>query len=514
MNRLLRVAAALVGGAAIGIAFPPWGLWPAAIIGIALVVLAVGGLRFRWALLLGLMVGVVSFAINLSWIRVVGSDAWIALTVFSALPIAIACGFTALVMRLRAWPWWVALVWVAVEAVRDRIPLGGWPWGRLGYSQADAPWLSLASLGGAVVLTFAVAVTGSWLAWACYRWYDGSRGGATIAVAAVVIAPLAALLIPLPTAGQTSGGPASATVAVIQGDVPNIGLGFADRSNRRAVLDNHVNKTIELAEAVSAGDEPQPEAVIWPENASDLDPLAQADAALQITRAARAIAAPILVGAVTTNPDDPNTALNVGIVWDPETGPGETYVKQHPVPFGEYVPARDFLTSVIGRFDLVPRDFVAGTEPGVLQLGPVQLGDIICFEVAYDDLVRETVVAGARMLAIQTNNATYTGLGQSEQQLAMARIRAVEHGRATAVAATNGISAIFAPDGEITGSLPEQSAGWLVQQLPLRDAISISDRIGFWPEVAAGLATLALLIMGFRTQPGVFQRSVPGEYNS
>ena len=142
------------------------------------------------------------------------------------------------------------------------------------------------------------------------------------------------------------------------------------------------------------------------------------------------------------------------------------------------------------------------------------MGDIICFEVAYDDLVRETVVAGARMLAIQTNNATYTGLGQSEQQLAMAQIRAVEHGRATAVAATNGISAIFAPDGEITGSLPEQSAGWLVQQLPLRDAISISDRIGFWPEVAAGLATLALLIMGFRTQPGVFRRSVPGEYNS
>ena len=505
MNRLLRVAAALVGGAAIGLAFPPWGLWPAAIIGMALVVLAVGGLRFRWALLLGLFVGVVSFAINLSWIRVVGSDAWIALTVFSALPIAVACGVTTLVMRLRAWPWWVALVWVAVEAVRDRIPLGGWPWGRLGYSQADAPWLSLASLGGAVALTFAVAVTGSWLAWACYRWRDGSPGGAIITVATVVIVPVAALLIPLPTAGQTSGGPASATVAVVQGDVPNIGLGFADRSNRRAVLDNHVNKTIELAEAVSAGDEPQPEAVIWPENASDLDPLAQADAALQITRAARAIAAPILVGAVTTNPDDPNTALNVGIVWDPETGPGETYVKQHPVPFGEYVPARDFLTSVIGRFDLVPRDFVAGTEPGVLQVGPVQLGDIICFEVAYDDLVRETVLAGARMLAVQTNNATYTGLGQSEQQLAMARIRAVEHGRATTVAATNGISAIFAPDGTLIGSLPEQTAGWLVQELHLRDGLLVSDRIGFWPEVAAGLATLVLLVMGFRTRPGVFR---------
>ena len=507
MTRSLRLLAALAAGATIGLAFPPQGWWPLAIIGVALSALAVGGLRLRWALLLGLAVGVISFAITLQWIRVVGWDAWIALTLFTSLPIAAACGATAIVMRRPGWPWGIAVVWVTMEAIRDRVPLGGWPWGRLSYSQADAPWLSLASWGGAALLTFAVAAAGGWLAWASYRWADGLRRDAVVAGGVVIVVPFAALLIPLPTGGQTEGGPDSAVVAVVQGDVPNTGLGFADRSNRRAVLDNHVAQTLALAEAVAAGSEPQPEAVIWPENASDIDPLTQADAAAAIDRAAQAINAPILVGAVVTNPENPDTVLNVGIVWDPDTGPGEIYVKQHPVPFGEYVPARDLLTQVIGRFDLVPRDFVAGTEPGVLQVGPVVLGDIICFEVAYDDLVRDTVQAGARMLAVQTNNATYTGLGQSEQQLAMARIRAVEHGRATVVAATNGISAVFQPDGTMTASLPERTAGWLVPTLPLRDSLSIADRVGFWPEVAAGVVLVWLMIAGWRTSPVVRRRT-------
>ena len=133
---------------------------------------------------------------------------------------------------------------------------------------------------------------------------------------------------------------------------------------RRAVLDNHVTQTLALAQAVSRGDAPQPDVVVWPENSSDLDPYTNADARTAISTAARAIEAPVLVGAVITNPDDPATVLNVGIVWDPVSGPQERYVKQHPVPFGEYVPFRPLLTRLIGRFDLVPRDFVAGSAPG------------------------------------------------------------------------------------------------------------------------------------------------------
>ena len=140
--------------------------------------------------------------------------------------------------------------------------------------------------------------------------------------------------LPLPGPSLTEGGPTS-TVAVIQGDVPRAGLDF--NAQRRAVLDNHVQQTLELAQDVAAGEEPQPDVVIWPENSSDIDPYTNADAAREIDRAAAAIDAPILVGAVVEGPGE--NVSNTAIVWDPDDGPGDTYVKRHPVPFGEYIPS-------------------------------------------------------------------------------------------------------------------------------------------------------------------------------
>jgi apolipoprotein N-acyltransferase len=224
-----------------------------------------------------------------------------------------------------------------------------------------------------------------------------------------------------------------------------------------------------------------------------------------------AIDVPVLIGAVVEDQGDPTHIFNMGIVWQPTStgapGPSDHYVKQHPVPFGEWVPARGILAKVIGRFDRVPRDFAAGDRTGVMQVGPAVLGDLICFEVAYDELARAAVrgdgvtgdgrnVApgeGARVLAVQTNNATYALTGQPEQQLAMSRLRAVEHGRAVLVAATSGISAIITPDGALTGSLPEFVPGYLVRRIPLRDTLTLADRLGAWPELVATLTALGLL---------------------
>ena len=247
----------------------------------------------------------------------------------------------------------------------------------------------------------------------------------------------------------TWGGPpvAHEPMAIVQGNVPLLGLDF--NAQRRAVLDNHVRATEALAAEVAAGSQPQPVAVIWPENSSDVDPLRAVDAGAQIDRAADAIGAPILVGAVLQNPADPATVLNVSLVWDPQTGPGERYVKRHPVPFGEYLPFRGLLTRFITRFDRIPRDFAAGSEAGVLQLGPVRVGVVICFEIAYDELVRDAVAAGGQVLVVQTNNATYGRTGQPEQQLAITQVQAVATGRTTLVAATSGISAIVDERGQL-----------------------------------------------------------------
>lgn len=491
------VAPVAVGaGVLLAAAFPPIGWWPLAVVAVALLTWSCYRQRIRWGLLAGLCAGLPFFALLLRWLAVVGPDAWLMLALYSASWIAALGAGTAIVTRLPGWPLWVGVLWVAQEALRDRIPLGGWPWGRLVFSQSDAPWLVTAWWAGTPALTFLVAVGGAGLVWGV-RAIGGRRIAGALAVGAVLVAPWVLGLAPTFSA-QTG----IAVVAVVQGDVPATGLGFANAGQRREVLDNHVTQTFRLAEAVARGQVPQPQVVVWPENASDLDPYTQIDAREAIDSAARAIDAPILVGAVVTNPADRNTVLNVGIVWDPRTGPGDRYVKQHPVPFGEYVPFRPLLTRLIGRFDLVPRDFAAGDRPGDLRMGPIVVGNVICFEVAYDEVVRGTVLGGAELLAVQTNNATYTGAGQSEQQVAMARIRAVENGRSTVVAATNGISAQFQPDGTLVGELPERTAGYLVAELPTSTTLSPAARLGAVPEWIAVMGAVVLLVVGIRRPAG------------
>jgi apolipoprotein N-acyltransferase len=308
---------------------------------------------------------------------------------------------------------------------------------------------------------------------------------------AVALAPvlvLVALLLPVPTTGP------SATVAVVQGNVPRLGLDAF--SQRAAVLTNHVTATRELAADVRAGKVARPDLVIWPENASDLDPYTDRQAADLINRAVQDIGVPILVGAVTDGPG--RFVSNRGIVWDPVTGAGVSYVKRHPVPFGEYIPFRSLVRRVTSKVDLVPRDFARGNAPGVLTVGPVRLGDVICFEVAYDGVVRDVVTGGGRLLVVQTNNATFGRTGETSQQLAMGRLRAVEHGRSVLVAATSGVSAVIAPDGRVQARSQVFTRDVMVQRVTLRDGRTLATRLGTWPELGLALAGLAAVVVGAR----------------
>jgi apolipoprotein N-acyltransferase len=441
--------------------------------------------------LLGAIQGAISFGILLRWLSLVGTDAWILLVALCAAWIGLVGAGQALVTRLRWWPLWVASVWVLQEALRDRIPLGGFPWGRLAFAQTATTLTPWAAIAGAPAVTFATALAGAvlaLLALALWRRPAGWRQWAGAAVGGLVVIALSGLLVPRPTDGQDAGGPSSTVAAVIQGGVLSTGISVNDE--RREVLDRHIAQTIGLAEDVASGKAPAPDVVIWPENAVDIDPYRNADVADAITAAARAINAPIVIGAIVDAPGDPTMIANAGIVWDPMSGPGDAYLKRHPVPFGEYIPFRSLVAPLVGRLDRIPRDMKPGESPGVLRAGDVVLGDVICFEVAYDEVVRDAVTAGGRVLVVQTNNATFAGLGQPEQQIAMSRLRAVEHGRVVLVAATTGISAVIGPDGSVVAEIDEGRQGYLVDTVALRDTLTIADRLGPFPEWIASLLAL------------------------
>ncbi|MFB9191786.1 apolipoprotein N-acyltransferase [Actinomadura verrucosospora] len=498
-----RTLLAVAAGLLMWPAFPPFDLTPLAPAGVALLTLALIGRSPRTGAWLAFLAGAAFFVPALEGISRVGPDGWIILSLVEAAYFLPLGAGIAVVTRLPGWPVWTAALWVGEELIRGRVPFGGFPWARLAFSQTATPLTPYASFGGAPLVTFLTALLGGLLACAAVAVLrarskasrDGGGGGdgdvgerpgtrwallpAAVCLAAVGAVVGGGLLIPTPADGR------AVTVAVVQGNVPRLGLDFLGQ--RKAVLDNHVKATHELAERVRAGRVAKPELVVWPENASDLDPYTEPDAYNAIDGAVKDIGVPVLVGALTDTPDGKKVE-NRGIVWDPRTGPGDYYVKRHPVPFGEYLPFRDVLTKLITRFERIPRDFAKGDRSGVMGLGPVDIGDVICFEVAYDKEVRD--VARGNLLVVQTNNATYGKTSLPPQQIAMSRLRAVEHGRTILVAATSGISAIVAPDGRMVDRSREFVPAVQVASVPARTARTASDRLGEAPEWALALLGL------------------------
>ncbi len=289
--------------------------------------------------------------------------------------------------------------------------------------------------------------------------------------------------------GGGAGDDQPVTVAVVQGNVPRLGLEF--NSQRRAVLDNHVRETLRLAADVRAGRAPQPMLVIWPENSSDIDPLANPDAGQLISTAATAIDAPILVGGVIAAPgysrDNP-VSTNSVIVWNPETGPADRHDKQIIQPFGEYMPWRSFF-SRLSPYAKRAGYFIAGQGGGVVQAAGVPVGITTCWEVIFDRAARESVRNGAQLLAVPSNNATFDE-AMSEQQLAFGRLRAVEHDRYVVVAGTTGISAIIAPDGLERARTGFFEPAYLDEQIRLKTSLTPATRFG--PIVEGALVAIGV----------------------
>ncbi len=485
-NQLAAIAAGLLLFAS----FPPRPLWFLAPVGIAVLVLVLrSGTSWRGGLGYGFLAGLAFFVPLLPWIGVyVGAFPWLALAAVCALYVAVFGAIARVVSRVPWSPLWIAAAWSLTEWARSSFPFGGFPWGRLAFGQADGVLLPIASIGGAPLLSFAVALTGTGVAAAGIAVAQHKRTALVGAGIAIAVGPIVAAAL-WPVLPGMDSGDRNVTVAAIQGSVPQLGLDF--NAQRRAVLDNHVRRTLQLAADVAAGRQPKPDIVVWPENASDIDPLRNEDAYEEITAASDAIGAPILVGAVLLNDD--RTTTNSVIVWNGDLGPGTRHDKRIIQPFGEYLPWRGFFRLFSSYADRAGY-FVPGHGDGTVVADNVTIGVATCYEVAFDRALEDSVRAGAQLIAVPTNNATFGDSEMTYQQLAMSRVRAVEHGRSVVVAATSGVSAIIAPDGAVEQQSQLFTPEALVSQVPLRTGTTLATRLGPLPEVLLALGTAAAFV--------------------
>ena len=264
---------ALAGGFTGVLAFPSFGIWPLAAVSVAALSVAVHGHRTRVGAGLGLLWGAAFFVPLLSWTGIyVGPAPWLILAGAEAAYVVLLGAALPTLQRSRLAPLWVGCAWVGDEALRSRWPFGGFPWGRWAFSQADSPLRWFAALGGAPLVSFAVAAAGAGLAGVVVAVV---RRPATVLalvrpVAVLVAVPVLGLLLAPVLTPSAAPAERRAVVAVVQGNVQKAGLQIEDRA--RQVLDNHVQATLDLASDVAAGRQRQPDLVVWPENASDVDP--------------------------------------------------------------------------------------------------------------------------------------------------------------------------------------------------------------------------------------------------
>jgi len=380
---------------------------------------------------------------RISWLTLVGIDAYIILALLMAL-ITGSSGFLMYKVKDLPLPFvWYGLIFISMETITDYIPFGGFPWGKIAYDSADAPWANLMPYGSSPLVTAAILLMSALMIPSLG--FVLQKAFAASIVFIVTIAAFTLFLQDLDNRDVISSG--NIDLAVIQGSVPRVGLSFNEQ--KMEVLNYHIKETNNILDKTNQNYD----AILWPENSIDVDPFINKDAGNLVKELVKKYNKPLVSGAVLQKDDGLSNSV---IQWDPVNADViDSYEKLQLVPFGEYLPFRDFLSRYIKRFSLIPQDFIAGKQPNNLYVNNAVISPVICFEVAWNKNIFEQINNGGELISVHTNNATYAFSNQLEQQFMITRIRAMETGRDIVVTATTGISAHINRYGEVIWSSKE-----------------------------------------------------------
>ena len=423
-------------------AFEPIGIWFLAIIGFALFFRKLKGSNNPISN--GLVFGFVLNAIVLYWSgKYVGALPWLLLALLQAtfyLPIGWIYSKTQSI-------WWSAITLLVMEELRARIPFGGFGWTRVAFSQVESPILPIVSMGGVLALSAITILISIFLV--------NLRPRNLIFILAIFLASNF-----LPSNPEGSG---SIRLLAIQGNTPEVGLNFNSRA--KAVFDLHRDATREFSRG-------KYDAIVWPENAIDIDPRLYPDVAADITSLTKDLDTPLIAGVVQQNYGSPE---NASILYSREGIRQSAYVKRGLTPFGEYMPFRKIAEFLSPQAKLVV-DFIPGDQRIVHEINGKKIGTIICFEIILDNLVRD-MVRHSDALIVQTNSATFANTPESAQQLAITRIRAVEHSRDILSVSTVGISAFIDNNGRVIKKTSENEKSFLLGDLKLSSHLTLINRL-------------------------------------
>lgn len=497
---LRRAALAVAGGLALYAGHPPWDLgWLAPFALVPLLLLARDpGLRsWRATLGWGLLAGVVAFGPLLVWIGRFGVVPWVLLA-------AIQGVFVAAWFMLVVWwgdrggrPAFAALAWVGIEAFRSAWPMGGFPWGVLGYTQHDGGlFLPVARSLGVLGVSFALAAVAAAVEEAGVRlvrgWRQGGRGGVEETFTAARV-PLAAVLVILVAVVLLGGDPPperdrTIDAVAVQGNdeelPPLVDRGALGRITRL------VDRMVETTQQIEG---PPPDLVVWPENSLDADTRRHEGLRERVDEALTVVDGGALVAGTILDGPRPGTFVNAMVQYDSDGDIAKIAEKRKLVPFGEYVPGRRWL-AWYPTLRHIPSDGVPGSEPVVFDIGGVTVAPLTCYESLFPGLLHDQIDAGAEVVVVSTNNASFGRTAATWQHLAFSQLRAVETGRWVLHAGISGVSAVVDPRGGTSHETEVFTQTIVRAELPLVQGRTLATRLGDWPGRLAALAALGMLL--------------------
>lgn len=507
MRLMYAVPLAVAGGLLLDLASPEVSFWPASVFGAMCILAALWGQRVRVGVLVGAVGGAAFWGPHVFWLTLyLGPVPWLGLLgamVFWFTLFGGAVAFVTTMLPAVRLPWpnrpgarrltgvilqalAVAGLWVLREQLQGSVPYGGFAWGRLAHMQADGPlvesvsWVGFAGLTGLIAFAAAIPV-------AAVRSGSSAAGVRGLAVAGPVVIVGVLAAIPAFVLPQTD----TVTVAAVQG---NSKSGIFDDRDSGDVLRDHISATEEMLDAAEEA-EVSLDVIVWPENSGELDLRSNVPASRQIAQLSKRADAPIVLGTVIAENGE---YTNSSLVWGPQGEEPGRYDKRYPVPFAEYMPHRPFYRALAPDLvDLVQLEYEHGEISPVVGVdtaaGLVQAGLAICFDIIFDQHAVALVDDGAQVIFAQTNNADFGRTDESAQQLAIAKLRGIETGRALVNISTVGTSAIIAPDGRTIASLPTHTADSMVAAVPLVEGRTPALMLG--TSIAALWCTVGVLAL-------------------
>lgn len=481
-----RYLLALASGAISYFAYPSPAFWPAIFISILGLYLSVRGLNFWKAFGVGFLGGAAYYVAQIYWIsQYLGPRPLVGLAAIEALIFAIGAGFIALATKRLQSPWQLALLvsilWNAREWVATHFPYGGFPWSRVAMSQSNSPLAFWVAVGGFGLLTFVIVFVTIY----CFELVSQKSHRriqfATVSLITLFLVPIGISSVPVTTDG-------SMKIAAVQG---NANAGLFAREKQGTILKNHLDVTKKL---LASGEEF--DLVVWPENASDKNPDEWFDAMIVLRNLVdNQLEKPLIFGTITSTGEE---YFNSSKLYVPGRGEVDQYDKKRPVPFGEYVPDRNFFYQIApDLIGMITRGYSFGARDGIFEVSGVKTGILICFEEAIDEVPREVVEQGAKVIIAQTNNADFGKSDESVQQLGIGRLRAIETGRAIVHISTVGPSAIIGPKGELIETTEAYVPAYLNAEVPLVSGKNLAMSGGwlFDPASAALGGVIALILI-------------------